>query len=85
MQRFSDFTEYEESELHFRAELLLSNFSSALGISIRHACFFFAPLLLFLSKQVYCEKCKEKSLSPPSLLPAIFRAVIMQCSLVPQL
>jgi len=56
MQRFSDFTEYEESKLHFRDELLLSNFSSALGISIRHACFFFASLLLFLSKQVHYEK-----------------------------
>lgn len=34
-------SQYKESKFHFRAKLLLSNFSSALGISIRHACFFF--------------------------------------------
>lgn len=38
---------------------------------IRHqhqTCMLFVSPLLFLSKEVYCEKCEEKSLSPPSFL-----------------
>lgn len=42
-------SQYKESKFHFRAKLLLSNFSSALGISIRHACFFFFLLHFFFS------------------------------------
>lgn len=62
-------SQYKESKFHFRAKLLLSNFSSALGISIRHACFFFfASLLLFMNKQVYHEERKEKFLSCSSSL-----------------
>lgn len=71
-----------ECKLHFRTKLLLSNFSSALGISIRHsirhACFFFFfCFTFFFSEQTYCETNKqtkiEKSLSSPS-------SVLWSCS-----
>lgn len=71
-----------ECKLHFRTKLLLSNFSSALGISIRQhqTCmlfFFFCFTSFFLSEQTYCETNKqikiEKSLSSPS-------SVLWSCS-----